>query len=332
MFKRAYKALLFALIAFSPGITHAVEKSYFTQGQFRNSVSTVMMRIDMDGNIIPGRNILSDLGESTHAWRTGYFGSIDVASGILNVHETFVNLSSGSLMGLRNNGFSVSTITLMNSASTYFDNDVLQTTGAPRNLIVFSTGDNGNTTAQLSTSVLVGCVTFYGIDNKGNPVTEAIFFSTSVPSYANSTSTILNYQPSPGTVFGGTETARVLGVGNVAWAYISSFTVQVTSISGGGGGNGYSPLNATIAIGFGNKIGLANSISNVSDVYKIAAAGGSGGYSNGVINPSLSINTALDTVVFPFIASGNVPGSVSNVLPNGLTTIEVWYRVRRMIP
>jgi hypothetical protein len=258
--------------------------------------STETVVIDHDGDFLPGRALVQDIGASSQPWNNVYTGGITVSSGIVNMHESFVDLSSGNATGARAGGLLISTANLIAGGSTYVGEAIVQSSGAPRNIIIVSS------TVQVgaSTTTLIGSATFYGYDGKGNFVSEMIRFSSrTIP--ISSTVTM-------------TETNPVLyyGVGNVAFAYISSFTIQITSMTDA---FGESTEQVRIMIGWGQKIGLANDLQATGDVYKVTQTGGSD-VTIAASNPSLGINTDYDTIVFP-------------TLPNGASEYQVWYTTKK---
>jgi len=162
----------------------------------------------------------------------------------------------------------------------------------------------------ISTTVLIGCATFYGIDGKGNTVWEAISFSTGTTPLGRSTDTGI------GVCQAQECNANVgMGIGNVTWAYISSFTIQVTSISFEYGLMTASP---TFVIGWGQKVGLSNNVIATADVYKITEQGGQD-VTDTTVSPAVTVNTAYDYMCF-------------QRLPNNQNEYNVWYRVKRNWP
>lgn len=262
----------------------------------QSKISTEAVVVDYDGDILPGRNFAQDLGESTHSWNNVYTGGIVASSGIVNIHEEFVALSSGSFNAAGVGGFVASTGTLIAGGSTFIDVNIVQATGAPRNIVIVSS------TAQIgaSTTTLSGSCTFYGLDGKGNLVSEVIRFSTNmIP--ISSTVTVTNTG----------DITKWLGVGNVAFAYISSFTIHIDSMTDA---FGLSTEFVRFQIGYGQKIGLANDIQSVSDVYMVTQGGTN--VTNATNNPALTINTDLDTIIFP-------------VLPNNVINYGLRYVVKK---
>lgn len=271
--------------------------SHMGNARSRVTPSTSVVTLDADGDFKPGRHAVQDLGESTDTWREIYAVAVIITSGIVNVHETFVDLSSGVNSGMTPLGVSIPTSTLLESPTTYVAVNVTQTTGAPRNLICFSSAGAG---VPNTTTTLIMSATFYGYNGKGEFVSEWI--QTSTNSISWSTTTVSNT----------TDVVKYVGVGNVAFAYVSSFTVQITSMTNAFGLSTAGPI---IVIGFGQKIGLANNVEATADVYKITNAGGAD-VTNPTLNPLISIDTTYDTIVF-------------SPQPNGVDEKGVWYKVKR---
>lgn len=269
-------------------------------------VSTDAICVDAAGTISPIRNLTNNIGSDRVRYKTIFAGDIDIASGIVSVSEELVLFSSNPKGASPAAGFTVSTgslSTLFNSPTTYIDLNILQTSGAPRNLICYSSNTDSIGAA---TTTLIMSATFYGWDAKGNWAIENIKFSTTQPVFSTNTFT------NAGSPF-------VLGIGSVAWAYISSFTVQITSMTDSYGiGN----TAALMFVGFGQKFGLANGITKVADVYKITLSGGDVTRSDTL--PARTINTAFDTISFPYLP----PGASAS----GPVTARVWYHAKTSRP
>lgn len=309
MFKRAYKALILALIASSPGILRAEispgakTPSIVQYSQNLGQGTTMVIFLDQKGDWVPGRNLYSELGSSSHTWLTIYVGSLDVSSGVANFHETFVNLASGCINCALNIGVSTTIATV--STAAFSANVISASSSAPRNVIVyFSSDTNSSTVGLLSTTTLVGSATFYGIDSNGYVVTEQVYFSTVQPSFSTAT-----YSNSISSI---TDQVSVVGVGNVAWASISSVSVQITSMTAD---FGLSVKGPTLNVGWGNKIGLADHFISTGDVYKVTEF-------RADVSTSVLItgSTTYNTIVFPTAPTSN------------LSIREVWYRMRRLWP
>lgn len=252
--------------------------------------------INYYGDILPGRNNSNDIGNSTTAFKDIYARSVNMTGGNVTC-QYWRALSSASLTGGGGNstgvGFTVSSRTLAEGPTTYTDIDIDQSSGAARNVtLYFASSTISGTIGVLSTTTLIASATIYGYDSKGNFTSELIFASTNNP-VALSTSTIA-------ITGNGSNVVSSVGIGNVAWMYISSFTVQITSMTDSFGLNVLVPI---LRLGYGDKIGLPGNIDSLSDVIKVQEAGGSDA-SNVLLFPALSINTVYDTIYFPTELSG----------------------------
>lgn len=127
---------------------------------------------------------------------------------------------------------------------------------AGRNVVLVSTGEFS------STHTITGYATFYGTDTKGQVVTETIYFTTTT----------------------------TVGIGNVALIYISSITFW-----GGATTDGNAKI-LNVLVGTGVKIGLANSIKAVTDVYSVLEAG---------TRTSPEVDAIYDTVSFVTAPNGS---------------------------
>lgn len=255
--------------------------------------STDAICVDNSGDLVPGLNRNQDIGRPGQTFKFGYFGGVSADSGVVAFHESFVDLSSGNVAGLRNLGFAISSSTLINGTSTYGSGfAITQPTGAPRNITIYvgSSSIVDGAGGGFSTMTLAGSATFYGLDAFGLPVQEMIRFSTTSVSW--STQTVTN----------SSDVVRYVGIGNVAFAQISSFTVQITSAS-----NGLISGTLVLKIGYGQKIGLSNNVEATGDVYMVTEAGGG----NTTLNSLLVINSTFDTVIF-------------SALPNGIDDKQLW--------
>lgn len=204
-------------------------------------VSTNPICIDYDGDVLPSRNVQYDLGAPTIAFRTVYAGSIKTSSGIVNISERFVDVANSSSDSFKAGGYWISSGPLVNAASTYYASDITsQPFTVARNIVIYSSAPIG-----VTTTTLVGTCTFYGTDNKGRLTQEAIAFSTAI--------------------FSITTQTNVIGLGNVAWSSISSFTVQITSITQDWG---LAVSSVGFFIGWGNRLGLSNDIAAGTDVFR----------------------------------------------------------------
>lgn len=241
--------------------------------QYRNNVTTAIAALDRQGDFIPGRNIEQDLGESSHSWRNVYGGKFFSTGGIVNAMTNYGLVESSNSVGAVQ--FLISTTTLNNAGggTTYATIDLIIST-TPRNIVIQS-----SFSVNMATSILAGGATVYGVDARGLTRSELIQFSTAI-----------------------TE-------GNIAWAQISSITIQTSSTSLVG------EQNVTIKIGYGNKIGLVNDLVLTSDIYKVTASNGNGN----LALASQTIDLTEDTITF-------------SVLPNGGREFHLWYKAKRSTP
>ena len=282
MFKRTFLWAIFSLILLPatvkadsennpnrPDIVGFGTKRYsMTDG---TTGSTIPVVINYDGSIIPARNAEQDIGNPTHTWRSVHAGTIAVAGGIVNVRELLYDIPAGVIDGFRTSGtgFIISTTNLIDQTSTYYEGSFTQSSGVPRNVVIYSSVN----ALGVTTTTVIGSCTFYGLDSLGRVTSESITFTTA-------TLTIVN------------STATATGIGNVPFIYITSFTAQVTSTTQVQTGN----PNFILRIGWGNKIGLANDIVTSSDVYKVVGPASQGDITTSV---QATVNTDYNTVTFP---------------------------------
>jgi len=230
-------------------------------------IATHTIRVDFDGNILPGRNDFSDIGESTHQYRNAYVGSLSVSSGIQNVHEYFSDVPAASSNAVTSgNGLTITSTTLVDSGTTYITRDLTQMV-VPRNLVVRASF----TTPSGTTTTLRGMATFYGINNLGINATEPIVFSTA-------------------------DT-----FGSVAWASISSVTIEITSVTAGT----FDPANVLVVFGSSDAIGLANVVESTGDIYKLVEAG-----ADNVVDSSVIYDSTNYTIIFETAPDGSNDYSV----------------------
>lgn len=261
--------------------------------------STPVVMIDFDGDILPAQNDRQDLGESSRSYKTVFVDSIRSNVGFISQHLT-LRIASASPSGLGASevaGFHVSSVAV-GPATSYYLADISQSSSAPRNLIVKSSA------TYISTATLVGSVTFYGVDAMGRFASELIYFSSRDVSLI-STMAVAHTAP----------VINSTGVGNLAWAYISSFTVSLSSISNSDNAEN-NEMRFYLNVGWGNKFGLPNDITSSTDVYKVALEG------RHLLRTrsDLVVNPVYDTIVIPF---GGPQGA-----PAGGERVDLWYRVK----
>ena len=262
--------------------------------------------VDHDGDILPARNDRQDLGESTRSWRKVFTGAIESPNGFINTHETFVGISSPNVQALSDNGFAISTISV-GVPTTLQYTSITQSSTVPRNLIVYSSATDIVTQIVVGTMTLSGSATFYGVNAKGEQISELIYFSTRNVALLSTMSVTHS-----GPVFNST------GVGNQAFAFITSFTVSLSSISDSmmGAVPGF-----TLNVGYGNKFGLANSVETSSDVYKATVDGRN---ITQFVAPAIVVDTVYDTIVVPFGTATGGGGA-----PTGTQRLDVWSRNKK---
>ena len=167
-------------------------------------------------------------------------------------------------------GVSVSTAILIAGTTGWqLSNGSLTDIIIPRNLTTQIAFENGTATAAVTASLAI-----VGVGAKGQAVTETIAIST--------TST----------------------TGNEAYSSITSITMTTTGLV-----SHTDNTEAVISIGIGDKLGLANNIGAVGDVYKIVEG-------DVLLVPSSTyINATYDTYA---------PADI----PDGTDNFEVWYNAR----
>lgn len=248
--KRVYIALLaiFGLVAlagngFCEGFNSRTEWSNESNSAFAPTVAgktTCYYFITNEGDIMPGRNALQDVGSPTQTWRNFYVSSLSVkdlvaetlsvSSGIVNIHETFLQINTSAQSSIGTVTFDTHTFT---STGAVLTPAMITQSTVPRNVIAITTFTGASHLEHWEGTLIV-----YGTDSKGMETVESITVTTSVLS----------------------------GVGKVAFSYISSMTISASSVT---------ILSANVAIlwvGFGNAIGLAN-IPATNGVYKVNEGG-----------------------------------------------------------
>lgn len=253
---------------------------------FGHDVSTdPIMGIDYDGNIVPGRNATYSVGKSTKAFKDVWAQAVHTSSP--NVKCGYWHAPASSTVFGQD--LVVSTWSLLGSPTTYTPVIIIQSSVGPRNVMIYwSSGTIGSGSGGgFSTMTLVGSATFYGYDSKGNWAVENVRFSTNHP-VSGSTSTIAVDNTGP--------IVNYVGVGNVAWMQISSFTVQITSMTDAYGLNAGS-ANLHMRMYFGNRFGLPGNIDYDTDVLKVMEAGGRD-VTDRTLNPAWSVNPLYDTISF----------------------------------
>ena len=120
---------------------------------------TVAFRIDALGNILPGQNEFSDVGEPTTTYRRGHFGSLDITSGT-TFQQTWINpaasVSTGLILAVISTGGFIST------GAVFVTADYVKQPDYPRNITFVSSFSFLTSTVNLPVSA-----TFYGVDAFG---------------------------------------------------------------------------------------------------------------------------------------------------------------------
>lgn len=233
------KIILTLLLGLIPGLGWGIDgiadRSQPNQQRWSSSgKSTGIARIDYDGNFIPEKNEFSDIGESSHVWKRGYFGSVDASSGIVNVKESWVNPLGANTTGVFQGR--VSTGALVSTGATFGTSAYpITQPDYPRNLTLGTSYAFLSSTAQLP----LGC-TIYGIDALGR---------------TRSDSFMIPYSTTPVT--------RV-----IAWATISSVTVYATSQTV------TSFDSVRFDIGYSTAFGMSNVVLSTGDIYKVKESTG----------------------------------------------------------
>ena len=246
----------------------------------RSQGSTVGVVIDYHGNVLPTVNGTQSVGSSSETWNVNA-SNLYVSSGLIGVSESWYSIPpSSNTFHSRAGGLVISTITLGAGASVYSSVDIMQST-VSRNVVLAAQFDVGTATSIFTCRAVVS-----GWDAKGIRNTEAITFSTSV--------------------------GADQGTGNIAWGFIDTISISISSASYFLAGN----LN--LNIGTTNQIGLLAAVDTSSDVFKIQEG-------TSVNNPNTvnfsgvtaTVNVQYDTITF-----GRTPGVLRE-------DKKVWYRTKR---
>jgi hypothetical protein len=239
---------------------------------------------DYEGDLLPSHNEEYDIGEATRTWKKIYVESVRITSG-LPVCDLWVKLSSGQLNGLNSLGLGITP--LLHHPTAFVDANIGDSSGSARNItLFFGSGTFAGATPTpgigVTTTTLIGSATFYGWDSRGQYRWEHINFSTNIPNVSTR------------TVDNSSDIVRYVGIGNVAWAHISSFTVEITSATDTYLVQGSTPV---IGIGWGQKVGLSNNIESEDQIYKVTEEGGIDTTDNSV-SDGWSINSQYDWIKF----------------------------------
>ena len=140
-------------------------------------VSTYIIRIDYDGNILPGRNEFSDIGSSTETYRRGHFGSINASSGIQNVNDIWTDLDTANTTNYIIGLVSTAAMVSASTGATFVIADFYRQPDYARGLSLRTSFSFLSSTVNLPISATV-----YGVDafGKNRVVNYRITFSTQI--------------------------------------------------------------------------------------------------------------------------------------------------------
>lgn len=274
--------LVVSVISLSFGYV-AVDGSYPTKDQWalsrmKNGQSTTTIRVDFYGNLLPGENNTNDIGESSHAYKAAYINDVYSKTGLISYKETWLDPVAKSQVGVFQ-GITISSDSLVQAGTTYITADLTQPT-FPRNIVVFTSITlNG---VAITTGNITGTAIVKGVDSLGNSNTETL----AVVSTANATA----------------------GLGNIAWATISSVTIRLSVLSTG------TIVGAVLiqnCIGTGDKLGLVNDLNVVGDMYKAVEAG---------VDKSSATSTTVNTTYSTYQPISAV---------NGSNDYELYYKINK---
>lgn len=217
---------------------------------------TTFWTIDNDGFLIPGLNRQQDIGSSTQSWRTVFANQFRASTAILNVTDTFIDVTAASTASYFN--ITKTTTAWSNSTGTLIL-PVLFSSAVPggyaRNITVQSDYNDG-----FSSNSITGNAVIVGTNSLGNPATETINFTTAA------------------------------GTGNVAFSFVQSITVTFSSVPAQNG-----PGSAKVAVGVGSKLGLSNQITAASDVYAVTTVPGFNAAANALVPDSQTYSAVYNT-------------------------------------
>lgn len=205
-----------------------------SQEQSRDKVGymedgSYVLRVTSGGHIFGGDQATNELGSPDYPWYR-----INTATGLTNHHETLIDLAAKSSFAFFADGVGISTDTLAAGGTTFTTQDITQS-AVPRNAVVLATVTT--VVGQSTLTITSGNAYIEGINSVGVSTNEYVSLVS-------------------------TGDASV-GRGNVAWAHISSVTVKNIVFSRTPDATLY------IYIGTSDKIGLANDIDNINDIYKV---------------------------------------------------------------
>lgn len=269
MFKRSMFTLL-SLFVFSTMLYAGNADSESTRrdmsSQLKPGATTYNFRVSSSGHILNQTNV-GELGSPNFNWKKLYLADngIVTSTGILRVHQLFLDLPAKDDDVIYNGNTQVLTLsTLKTGGTTYVASDLTQPS-VPRNIVVFASITVGGI-SQTSATVTGTCY-IRGLDALGR---STYTYQTLV-----------------------TTANAAAGIGDIAWSYISSMTIVVTST-----GANTSPGNAVdIQVGTHDGIGLSNKIDSTSDIYHVVEAG--------TVTTSYTANAVYGTINFATAGNGS---------------------------
>lgn len=274
MFKKALFIALFlssipAALFAGTGDSESVNKDKV--GYFGDGPSRTLykLRVTSSGHVLSDTERENHLGAPSKEWGNVYTSTLTVSSGILVVHEYFSDIPTASTP----NALVLTTTTLVTAGTTYITGDLTQP-DYPRNVVVYSSFSFVGG----STITVVATATVYGQDVFNRFVSEQIAFSTNT------------------------------GVGNIAFASVSSVTVVCSSVS-----TVIPSPNIAVNIGYGVKIGLSNKVTQTADVYKVLES------NVNVAVSAVTLNTTYNTITF-------------TTPPNATRDYNVWIKPTVTVP
>ncbi len=271
MYKKLFAALIFTVVAAANLNAYSTDRSRpdvwrTIRTDLQTGKSTEAVVVDADGDFNPGLNERQTLGESSHTWAVVYT-SRQVVTGGLPRQVNFIDMPATSSLSWTNGVIWRHTLAAFDAGRTSTTVDLFQSSGPPRNVVMHSSAAEKG----VSTHTLVMSATIFGFDHMGYQRQETITLSTTPAD----------------------------GIGNVAWATISSVTVSFSSRT-----QDTTDLDAIVFMGTGEKIGFTFEVQNTSDVYKITEDGVD------VVLTDVTIDLDHDTIDFKTTPIGTTDATV----------------------
>lgn len=241
VFLTGISVLFLGTLAFA-GSADTEDERFNRDGAYETSVSTYVWRVSSGGHIV-NHTGTGELGSPTAKWSKLYLkdSGIETSTGVTRHSEFWLDLPAADDDVILNEGNSVLTLsTLKTGGTTYIASDLTQPS-VPRNVIIFASVTVGN--VSVTTPTLTATCYIKGLDSLGRST--------------------FTYQ----TVV--TTASAAVGVGDIAWSYISSMTITATST----GTVSIIGNAVNIQVGTGDKIGLSNKINSTNDIYHVSEAG-----------------------------------------------------------